>query len=194
MTEGKKKPPSIHSCELDFWILNAISKFFLSSASCRNCEREKGRESERIGFHFRTLNIFRRFPFSGSTESKRPGDFLKACRSARTVSTVITTLCRHFSLYLPTYRVVSSRRFGSLSTLMWKYRSSRSLAPSLSAVLLFPRSESSETLFAVPSSRKLTVQPPEQLLLLSQLPSPSLLVPHPVCIRLLRKFRPVFVQ
>jgi len=88
---------------------------------CKN----RGKKSD----NFRTLNIFRRFPFSKSTESKRPGDFLKARRSARTVSTIITTFCRHFSLYLLTIVVASSRRFGSLSTLMWKYRSSRS--PSL---------------------------------------------------------------
>lgn len=52
------------------------------------------------------------------------------------------------------------------------------------------RSESSETLFVVPSSRKLTVQTPAAFPTVP-LPSDSFLS---VCIRLLRKFRPVFVQ
>jgi len=44
------------------------------------------------------------------------GDFLKVCRSARAVSTVITTLYRHFSLCLPTYPSL----FRALNTLTCK--------------------------------------------------------------------------
>lgn len=112
--------------------------------------------------HFRMLNIFQHFRFSflfcrSRQKVKRPGDFLKAYRSARTVSTVITTLCQHFSLYQPTY---PRRLFAPLWGFKYVDVEIAELALSFFLLPSSSHSESSETLFAVPSSRKLTVQPP----------------------------------
>lgn len=154
------------------------------STSCKN-PRENGT--------FSNVKYFPTFPvlfsfLSKSTESKRPGDFLKAYRSARTVSTVITTLCQHFSLYQPTY---PRRLFAPLWGFKYVDVEIAKLALSFFLLPSSSHSESSETLFAVPSSRKLTVQPPAAFPTAPPLPPDSFLS---VCIRLLRKFRPVFVQ
>lgn len=112
--------------------------------------------------YFSTFPIPFFFP-SKSTQSKRPGDFLKAYLSARTVSTVITTLCQHFSLYLPTTYLptyLPRRLFAPLWGFKYVDVEIAVLWLSFFPLSSSSRSESSETLFVVPSSRKLTVQAP----------------------------------